>query len=94
MSIQQSQTFVIYNGQKFNIENQALCLTNKSIKDIEKIQGLEKLSNLHTLDLSNNQITQINGLNKLKKLEILCLNNNQITEIKGLDNLENLRYYG
>ena len=50
MSIQQSQSFVIFNGQQFNIKNQTLCLTNKSIKDIKEIQGLEKLSDLHTLD--------------------------------------------
>ena len=91
MRIQRSQNFVQYDGQKFNIKNHALNLTNKGIKDIENIQGLDKLSNLHILDLSNNLISQIKGLDKLKKLEILCLNNNQITEIKGLDNLENLR---
>jgi len=85
MRIQKSLNFVLYNGQKFNVENHSLNLTNKGIKDIEKIQGLEKLSNLHILDLSNNQISKINGLEKLKKLEILSLNNNKITKVETVN---------
>ena len=37
MHIQKSQNYAQYNGQKFNIENRALYLTNKGIKNFEKI---------------------------------------------------------
>lgn len=65
-----------------------LDLSNKGIKDMEKIIGLKDLKILGELDLSNNIITEIKCLKNLKNLYELNLENNQITEIKGLENFK------
>uniref|UniRef100_A0A3B1JE72 Dynein regulatory complex subunit 3 n=1 Tax=Astyanax mexicanus TaxID=7994 RepID=A0A3B1JE72_ASTMX len=63
-----------------------LQLNNNSI---EKIQGLEKLTNLLWL-LSFNKIKMIEGLEALVKLQTLSLSNNQIPAIEKMDTLEHL----
>jgi len=62
-----------------------------NIKEITKIEGLERLVDLYDLDLSYNNIREIKGLEKLINLEELNLSNNKIFEIKGLLTLKNLR---
>jgi len=69
----------------------ALDLSGKEIKDINEINGLETLTNLQVLKLSNNQIGEIKGLETLKNLLELDLSHNKITEIQGLNNLINLK---
>jgi len=54
---------------------------NLSNNDIEKIENLNQLKNLHILNLSFNKITKIENISVLKQLEILNLSNNLIVEI-------------
>jgi Leucine-rich repeat (LRR) protein len=61
------------------------------MNQIIKIQGLEQLTNLHTLNLSMNRIAEIQGLEQLTNLHILNLSMNQIKEIRGLEALTNLQ---
>lgn len=72
--------------------NNRLNLSNRRIKDITDIDGLESLIELQSLDLSNNQISEIKGLEKLVNLRTLKLECNQISEIKGLKDLTNLTF--
>ena len=82
---------VEYKGREFRVKKRGglltLNLSNKGIKDITEIKGLETMTELHVLKLNNNNIVEINGLETLKNLIQLDLRDNQITEIKGLDNL-------
>ena len=55
------------------------------------IQGLNKLANLESLDLCDNQIADIGELSSLTKLKTLRLNSNKITDISALSNLINLK---
>lgn len=82
--------FVKYKGKKIKVRDGVLQLTNKKIKDIADIKGLELLTNLKGLILSHNQISEIKGLKNLENLKELDLSFNNIIEIKGLENLTNL----
>ncbi|MHA1254608.1 MAG: leucine-rich repeat domain-containing protein [Promethearchaeota archaeon] len=84
--------FVIVKGNRFEVKSNELSLPYKGISDINEIEGLEKLTNLKKLDLSNNNITEIKGLEKLTNLSNLNLSTNNISEIKGLETLGNLRF--
>ncbi|MBA7560989.1 hypothetical protein ES708_02623 [subsurface metagenome] len=77
-----------FYGRNFGM----LDLSNKGIKDISEIKGLNTLQILGELDLSNNKITEIKCFENLKNLYKLDLSNNKITEIKGLESLKRLRY--
>ena len=66
-------------------------LSEMNIKEITKLEGLERLVDLYGLDLSYNNIREIKGLEKQSNLELLNLSNNKISEIKGLRTLKNLR---
>jgi len=92
MSEIQSIEYVSYNGEKFEVKDFKLELSDKAIKDITDIEGLENLIKLKSLDLSKNQITEIIGLENLVNLKSLNFNNNQISEIKGLENLTDLSW--
>jgi Leucine-rich repeat (LRR) protein/GTPase SAR1 family protein len=59
---------------------------------ISNIRFLEKLGNLQSLDLSNNQISDFSYLENLVDLLSLNLNNNQINVIRFLEKLGNLQY--
>ena len=54
-------------------------------------KGLEKLTQLTNLSLSDNQLTNVKGLEKLTQLTRLSLYRNQLTDVKGLENLTQLR---
>lgn len=83
--------YVTYKGKKiWVIEYGVLNLNGMGIKDINEIKGLNKLTNLLTLNLEHNKISEIKGLDSLHKLGTLNLNNNQISEIKGIENLKSL----
>ena len=60
--------------------------------NLEKIKGLEKLTNLQFLFLNNNEIEKIKGLDKLVNLKLLKLDFNNIEKIQGLDDLVKLRH--
>ncbi len=58
---------------------------------LRKIEGLEGLVHLRTLDLGANRIRLIEGLETNTALESLWLGKNKIEEIRGLDTLTQLR---
>jgi len=60
---------------------------------IEKIEGLDCLTNLKWLDLSFNNIEMLDGLSKLSKLEDLTLFNNRISLLENMDSLTNLHVF-
>ncbi|KKM66430.1 hypothetical protein LCGC14_1481240 [marine sediment metagenome] len=68
-----------------------LSIPELGIIDISKIEGLEKLTELRSLDLAGNEFLEIKGLEKLVNLEYLDLGYNKISEITGLENLTNLK---
>ena len=59
--------------------------------EISDISSLEKLTNLQTLNLCNNQISDISFLDKLTALQSLNLSANQITDISCLEKLTALQ---
>lgn len=56
-----------------------------NIKDLSEIEGLNHLTHLKTLYLSNNQLKDIEYLIELKELKYLHIANNNLTELKNLD---------
>ncbi len=82
--------YIIYKFRIIHVYG-SLYLFGLSIKQIASIKGLERLVDLHDLDLSYNNIREINGLEKLGDLEELNLSSNKISEIEGLASLKNLR---
>ena len=65
-----------------------LNLYNNKLTDVK---GLEKLTKLEQLYLSDNQLTEVpKGLEKLTQLENLTLAVNQLTDVKGLEKLTQL----
>ena len=86
---------VEYEGEKYNIEIKngliTLDLSNKTISDMTRIKGLEKLSQLQVLFLNGNLIKEIRGLRGLKNLQRLDLFKNLITNTTGLEQLPNLQ---
>lgn len=83
--------FVDISGKKIKMVNDTLKLSKRQIKDIDKVQGLGRLSNLKILYLESNEITEIKGLEKLTKLQEIYMNKNKIKKIEGLEALKNLR---
>ena len=63
-------------------------LKQNQLTDVPK--GLEKLTKLRSLYLSDNQLTNVKGLENLKQLEGLYLVNNKLTSVKGLEKLTEL----
>ena len=57
---------------------------------LTSVKGLEKLTQLTTLNLVDNKLTDVKGLEKLKKLKMLALGDNQLTSVKGLAKLTQL----
>ena len=86
---------VQFKGKIYKVKKKkgffTLDLTAKGITDIREIKGLENLSRLQILKLSDNKIFEISGLENLKSLQKLYLFGNEISEIKNIDNLENLQ---
>jgi len=86
---------VEYNGIEYRMKkkggNLTLDLSGKGITTISEIHGLDALTDLKVLKLSNNKIVEIKGLETLRNLIKLDLKGNEIAEIKGLDNLINLK---
>ena len=76
----------IYRGKIRHLD-----LTDKNIKKIMDIEGLDLLTNLEDLNLSHNDISEINGLNNLIKSRNLNLSHNKISKIENLENLTELR---
>lgn len=54
---------------------------------IEKIEGLEELTLLVTLNLSHNRIKKIEGISKLTQLKTLDLSHNIFTDIEAVEEI-------
>ena len=68
----------------------SLSFDDKKLTEVPK--GLEKLTQLESLDLQYNQLTDVTGLENLTRLTKLNLNVNKLTEVKGLENLAQLEW--
>ena len=55
------------------------------------VKGLENLTQLEALYLSDNQLTNVKGLENLTQLTHLDLNDNKLTDVRGLEKLTQLR---
>ena len=62
----------------------------RKITSLSQIEGLERLTELSTLDLSNQNIQDISGLTHLKGLRNLYLSGNKGVDLKPLENLQSL----
>ncbi len=82
---------VQYKGKEIKVAYDWLNLSNRGIVDMGEIKGLDKLTKLEGLNLSDNQINKITGLTGLTHLQTLNLSNNKIMRIEGLESLANLR---
>ena len=82
--------YIKINDQKFPVIDDKLDLREKNIKKITEINGLNKLKDLKTLNLRDNDISKIEGLENLENLKELTLGRNYIVKIQGLNNLRNL----
>ena len=58
--------------------------------DIQDLEGIQKLTALTQLDLSDNRIVSITPLAKLTSLTLLYLNNNEVRDISALSGLTSL----
>ncbi|WPC39539.1 leucine-rich repeat domain-containing protein [Clostridium sp. JS66] len=58
---------------------------------IQDISGIENLTNLQFLDLSQSKISDISELKNLTKLQTLLLSDNEISDISPLQNLTDLK---
>lgn len=83
-------TFVVFKGKKFEVKGLELTINNENIEKMSDIEGLEDLSNITLLDLSNNEIQEIGDLSNLSKLNTLYLTNNKIKKIENLDKIPGL----
>lgn len=83
---------IIHGKKEFFVELNELDLSKRKIRNISDIKGLERLTNLTRLDLSDNKISEIENLDKLKKLQYLYLGGNRIQKITGLEKLLNLQF--
>ena len=61
---------------------------------LNSVKGLEKLTQLKELWLSDNQLTSVKSLEKLNQLTKLGLEKNQLTDVKGLEKLNQLTLLG
>ena len=86
---------VIYKGIEhkatFNGLHFTLDLSFRGIKDISEIKGLENLTKLQVLNLSNNDISEIKGLDNLVNLISLNLFSCNISQIESFANKDKLK---
>ncbi len=80
-----------YSGQEIKVSHDWLNLSNRGIVEIGELKGLDRLTRLEGLNLSQNQISKITGLSGLTHLQTLNLSDNKIARIEGLESLANLR---
>ena len=66
----------------------SLDLTYKKLTEVP--QGLEKLTQLRSLNLTDNKLTDVKGLENLTPLTNLWLTMNQLTDVTGLEKLTQL----
>lgn len=80
--------FIIINGVKYSTSLTELKLVDMNLTD-DSIQDLNKMVNLWSLDISDNQITNIDILKNMTKLESINVSGNPI---KNIDILSEISY--
>ncbi|MHA2086881.1 MAG: leucine-rich repeat domain-containing protein, partial [Promethearchaeota archaeon] len=93
--LEKRMKFVQFHNMRFRIVKLKygglkLSIVDRGVTNISDIIGLNLLTDLEELDLSQNRIKEISGLETLTNLRVLRLSSNYISEIKGLENLESL----
>ena len=83
--------FITIKGVQYPTSLTELDLSSMELND-DDIKDLDKMVNLTSLCLYDNQISDISALNNLTNLSYLYLGNNQISDISALSNLTNLTY--
>ena len=88
----QTDSFVIVNGKKININraDNSLSFRSLNVEDLSRVQGLDSLRSLRSLDIGGIGISEIKCINTLINLRWLKISGNRLTEIKGLEDLEYL----
>ena len=83
-------TFKEYiKSNTFSYYDNTIMVDNQYITDL---YGIEKFTDLVSLDIDYNKISDIEPLKYLKKLEGIYMYKNDITDISCLKNLTNLKY--
>ena len=72
-----------YEKVYVNPKTQTLELGGLRLKSIVNAIGLEKLVNLHRLEVQGDRLTKIEGLEKLRNLRELFLGSNEISSIEN-----------
>lgn len=84
----------MYKGKEYKVKRKKKLLTlsifDRKIKSVFELKGLDMITDLQVLNLSNNTISQIEGLESLSNLVKLNLSKNPIQTLKGLDTLSKL----
>lgn len=75
------------------LENKALIssIDLEGNNNLQSIDGIQNMTSLRELRLSNNGIVDIDPVYSLEKLEYLDLSNNEIIDIESISQLKNLR---
>jgi len=77
--------------RRFEVKNGILDLSARNIYNLDTIIGLSQLKDLHTLDLSYNQLKSIEELRFLRNLKNLNLSFNKIYSLQGLQFLSEIK---
>jgi Leucine-rich repeat (LRR) protein len=79
-------------GELTKADYEKVKVVRLSDKQLTDVKGLEKLTKLRSLDLSNNKLTEVpKELEKCTQLTHLNLQVNQLTNVKGLEKLKRLK---
>ena len=63
-----------------------------SFNNIEKIEGLDKLTKLKDLTLYNNQITMLENMDELTNLHVFSIGNNNLSQIDNVSSNPKCQY--
>ncbi|CAL5994464.1 Conserved_hypothetical protein [Hexamita inflata] len=87
-------TLEIYQCPNVIFEPRPMHLTNLLIKSsqLSKLNGLENMTQLISLDLGSNKLSKVDELQDLINLKKLVLSNNQINKINWIKKLARLEY--
>lgn len=79
------------SGTIFKTELVSIIELDSSGKDISRLEGIESLKKLVSLNLADNAVSDLNPLSELKMLRILDLSNNQICDL-NIINFSSIEY--